>query len=96
LRPASRSSCELSIGCPPVLTEEAEGAEASVIPEDRMDMHKNARLTPFGRERMVRAILEGGQTPQAAGRIINRLARGRRHVLLPLNSRTGPLGLIGR
>src|SRR5215203_6215140 len=33
-----------------------------------MDIHKNARLTPLGRERMVRAILEGGQTPQAAAR----------------------------
>ena len=33
-----------------------------------MDIHKNARLTPIGRERMVRAILEGGQTPQAAAR----------------------------
>jgi transposase InsO family protein len=33
-----------------------------------MDIHKNARLTPLGRERMVRAIVEGGQTPQAAAR----------------------------
>jgi transposase InsO family protein len=32
-----------------------------------MNIHKNARLTPFGREQMVRAIL-GGQTPQAAAR----------------------------
>ena len=29
-----------------------------------MDMHKNARLTPLGRERMVRMVLSG-QTPQA-------------------------------
>jgi len=29
-----------------------------------MDMHKNARLTPLGRERMVRLVLSG-QTPQA-------------------------------
>src|SRR5215208_8253261 len=34
--------------------------------EDRMNIHKNARLTSFGRERIVRAVLEGGQTPQAA------------------------------
>jgi transposase InsO family protein len=30
-----------------------------------MDIHKNARLTPFGRERLVKMVL-GGQTPQAA------------------------------
>ena len=30
-----------------------------------MDIHKNARLTPLGRERMVKMVL-GGQTPQAA------------------------------
>lgn len=31
-----------------------------------MNIHKNARLTPFGREQMVRRIL-AGQTPEAAG-----------------------------
>jgi len=31
-----------------------------------MDIHKNARLTPYGRERLAKMIL-GGQTPQAAG-----------------------------
>ena len=30
-----------------------------------MDVHKNARLTPAGREVMVRRVVEGGQTPQA-------------------------------
>ena len=30
-----------------------------------MDIHKNARLTPHGRERLVKMILSG-QTPQAA------------------------------
>ena len=30
-----------------------------------MDVHKNARLTPAGREIMVRRVVEGGQTPQA-------------------------------
>ena len=34
-----------------------------------MNIHHNARLTPLGRERMVRAIVEGGQTPQAAARL---------------------------
>jgi len=32
---------------------------------DRMDVHKNARLTPAGRAIMVRRVVEGGQTPQA-------------------------------
>src|SRR5260221_13810373 len=33
--------------------------------ESRMDIHKNARLTPHGRERLVKMILSG-QTPEAA------------------------------
>jgi transposase InsO family protein len=33
-----------------------------------MNIHKNARLTPMGRERLVQAVLVGGQTPQAAAR----------------------------
>jgi transposase len=32
-----------------------------------MDMHKNARLTPIGRERLVRQV-ESGQTPETAAR----------------------------
>src|SRR5215210_2519367 len=38
----------------------------SVSRENRMNIHQNARLTPLGRERIVRAVLQGGQTPQAA------------------------------
>jgi transposase InsO family protein len=34
-----------------------------------MDIHKNARLTPLGREHMVTMVL-GGQTPQAAGEAV--------------------------
>jgi len=34
-----------------------------------MDMHKNARLTPLGREHMVKMVL-GGQTPQAASQAV--------------------------
>jgi transposase-like protein len=30
-----------------------------------MDVHKNAPLTPAGREAMVRRVVEDGQTPQA-------------------------------
>ena len=36
-----------------------------------MDVHKNARLTPRGREEMVRAVVEGGLTKAAAGRRFN-------------------------
>jgi transposase InsO family protein len=43
---------------------EAEVVEASRIPEDRMNIHKNARLTPRGREWIVRQV-ESGQTPKA-------------------------------
>ncbi len=32
-----------------------------------MNIHKNARWTPIGRERLVRQV-EGGQTPEAAAR----------------------------
>jgi transposase InsO family protein len=38
-------------------------------PENWMNIHKNARLTPIGRAQMVQAIL-GGQTPQAAARAV--------------------------
>jgi hypothetical protein len=36
--------------------------------EDRMDIHKNARLTPKGREEMVRAVVDSGMTKAAAAR----------------------------
>ena len=39
-----------------------------------MDIHKNARLTRHGRERLVRMVL-GGQTPQAAARASGVCAR---------------------
>lgn len=39
------------------------------LEESRMDIHKNARLTPHGRERLARMIL-GGQTPQAASEAV--------------------------
>jgi len=35
-----------------------------------MDVHKNARLTPAGREVMVRRVVEGGQTPTAVSEAI--------------------------
>lgn len=33
-----------------------------------MNIHKNARLTPHGRERLARAVIERGLTPEAAAR----------------------------
>ncbi len=48
----------------PVLTEEAEVDEASDSERKPMNMHKNARLTPRGRERIVRQV-ESGQTLEA-------------------------------
>src|SRR3954465_15610926 len=36
-----------------------------------MDTHKNARLTPKGREQMVRTVLEGGLSQAAAARKFN-------------------------
>src|SRR5262250_2218760 len=36
-----------------------------------MDTHKNARLTPKGREEMVRAVVDGGQNYAAAARKFN-------------------------
>ncbi|MDO8976304.1 leucine zipper domain-containing protein, partial [Reyranella sp.] len=34
-----------------------------------MDIHKNARLTPLGRERLVKMVL-GGQTPKAVSEAV--------------------------
>ena len=48
------------------LTEEAEVAEASDSGENRMGTHKNAPLTPNGREAMVRSVIEGGLTKAAS------------------------------
>ena len=35
-----------------------------------MDVHKNAPLTPCGREAMVKRVIECGQTPQAVGKAV--------------------------
>lgn len=60
-----------------------------------MNVHKNARLTPFGRERMVRAILEGGQTPQAAARACGVCPRTARKWVARFKAE-GPAGLADR
>jgi transposase InsO family protein len=52
------------------LPGEAEGVEASAILErDRMNVHKNARLTPRGRERIVE-LVASGQTPKAVSEAV--------------------------
>jgi transposase InsO family protein len=49
---------------------EAEGVKATAFQEeDRMNVHKNARLTPIGRERMV-LMVQGGQTPKAVSEAV--------------------------
>jgi len=58
--------------------EDAEVVETStILGESRMDIHKNARLTPLGRERLANMVISG-QTPQAAaiaGGVCPRTAR---------------------
>ncbi len=58
------------------LAEETEVAEASDFRgENRMDTHKNAPLTPKGREAMVRGVIEGGLSKAAAARQFNTTAK---------------------
>ncbi len=42
--------------------------DSSETEEDRMDVHNNARLTPKGREAMVRAVVEQGLNQAEAAR----------------------------
>jgi transposase InsO family protein len=59
-----------------------------------MNIHKNARLTPIGREQMVRSML-GGQTPQAAARAAGVCPRTA-HKWLARYKAEGPAGLADR
>ena len=59
-----------------------------------MNIHQNARLTPIGREQMVRAILSG-QTPEAAARAAGVCPRTSRKWLARFKSE-GPAGLVDR
>ncbi len=43
-------------------------ANVSDSPEDRMDVHQNAHLTPKGREAMVRAVMDEAMTKAQAAR----------------------------
>jgi transposase InsO family protein len=51
------------------LPREAEGVEASATSEERMNVHKNARLTPRGRERIVE-LVASGQKPEAVSEAV--------------------------
>jgi hypothetical protein len=48
-----------------IRTGNADVAKPQRFAEDRMDTHKNARLTPKGREEMVRAVVDRGMTKAA-------------------------------
>jgi transposase-like protein len=58
----------------------ADVARQKRFAEDRMDMHKNARLTPKGREEMVRAVVDSGLTKAAAARRFNTTPKTARRV----------------
>ena len=47
------SSCERSLGVHPILTEEAEVVETSVLPREPHKLNKNACLTPHSRVELV-------------------------------------------
>jgi hypothetical protein len=53
------------------LTGNSEVAKHLRFAENRMDTHKNAPLTPRGREAMVRSVVEGGLSQAAAARQFN-------------------------
>jgi transposase InsO family protein len=53
----------------------ADVAKQKRFAENRMDIHKNARLTPKGREAMVRAVVEGGLSKAAAARQFHTTAK---------------------
>jgi len=59
-----------------------------------MNMHKNARMTPFGRERLVQAVLSG-QTPEAAARAAGVCPRTVRKWVARFNAE-GRAGLMDR
>ncbi len=61
-----------------------------IFPKDRVNIHKNARLTPSGRERIVRQI-GSGQTPEAATRAAGVCQRTTRKLV----DRYRPKGLTG-
>ena len=59
-----------------------------------MNVHKNARLTPIGRERLVRRVMSG-QTPESAARLAGVCPRTARKWLARFKAE-GPAGLLDR
>ena len=57
------------------LTGNSEVAKRQRFAENRMDTHKNAPLTPKGREAMVRSVVEGRLSKAAAARQFNTTAK---------------------
>src|SRR6516164_3389343 len=55
-----------------VRTGNADVAKLQRFAEDRMDTHKNARLTPKGREEMVRAVADRSMSKASVSRILKR------------------------
>ena len=61
-----------------VRTGNADVAKPQRFAEDRMDTHKNARLTPKGREEMVRAVVDRGMSNAAAAAPPSSVMKSRR------------------
>ncbi len=57
------------------LSGNADVAKPQRFAEGRMNTHKNARLTPKGREEMVRAVVDGGLSKAEAARRYNTTAK---------------------
>src|SRR5215813_5514703 len=68
---ASRLAVNLQEVVHSVPTGNAEVAKQQRFAGNRMDTHKNASLTPKGREDMVRAVLDQGLSKAAAARKFN-------------------------
>src|SRR6516165_816277 len=73
--PEARPEAKLAVNFREVVhsvrTGNADVAKPQRFAEDRMDTHKNARLTPKGREEMVRAVVDHGMSKAAAARQFN-------------------------
>jgi hypothetical protein len=68
--PAEALAVEVSTGCPFGSDRQVTLPKPWRTSEDRMDVHKNAPLTPAGREAMVRRVVEDGRTPQAVSAVV--------------------------
>ena len=67
---------ELSGGCPFSPDGNDDVAKQKRFVKDRIDTHKNARLTPKGRGEMVRTVVDGRLAKATAARRANASAAG--------------------